>query len=385
VLRVLSTALLALIMTGCDPCSGLTVPTPAASSRPAGEGTRVDVHLPHLGEVALKRWGGPRGNKRLERAARATDGSIVTVEVRPYRLRLNGDPADPEGLLFRGDAEIVVREDRRVLRREAASLRLPVEILLGTIGTGWTLTADPRVLTEVTLPSLGDPALTRAARDLAVEVIPRILGGRPLLTVAHAPPEPPRVHARDMSLTLAWRAQRRALIPKIAPHAAPSIGNTAAVTVGGGELAGRTVEVDGPDGPLRATLIDMRSTRGGLWTTVRLEEVGACSWVEARLPVGAGVTDGRVRLRALGPSERLRSAGPLGGADLEETLVAASERALGPLQALSLRGPSGAPTKAVLGRSTRGAVIKEINLGGLGGGSLTPPEGPKAPPRPKGR
>jgi len=376
---------LALCATGCDPCSGLTAVEPGAASGVAGEGTRVEVHLPHLGESALKRWRGPDGTGKLRRAARTSDGDLVTIEARPYHLRVDADPLDPRGLVLRGGGEIVVRDGDGGTVKVPCGLRLPAGVLLRPTSSGWSITADPRVVTTVTVDDLGDPTVTRVAEDLAAELIPRILGGRPLLTVAHAPAGEPRLHLRDMSLILAWGARRSALGPRIGPHAAPSVGNTASVAVAAGELVGGSVQVDGPDGPLTATVLAARRRGGGLWTTVRLREPRGCSWVEARLPVVPTVREDRVGMRAIGDPVRLRGAGALAARDVDEALSAGAGAGLGPLRAMSISGPSGAPTRPARARTGGGAVIKEVSLGGLGGGTVVPADSPKARPRPRDR
>lgn len=374
----LLSTVLALWLTGCDPCSGLDAPIPAPR---AGDGTRVEVHLPHLGEVALRRWTlGSTG--RLERAALSGTGDLVTVSVRPYRLRIDAGPTG-EGLVFRSEAEVEVRGLAKGLQT-TVNVTLPTGLLVRRRGGGWTFTADPQVLATVSSPGLGDPALDTIATHLAQELIPRILTGRPLLGVVGTPDVPPQIVLEDMAIQLSWPARRQPFGPRAALAATgPSVGNTAAVSVASGELYGGPVEITGPDGPLEATVLGVQDRAGRLWATVRLRESGTCTWSEAAVPVAATAKDGTIGLRAVGAIRQLRSSGLSG--DLDTAFVSGAHAGLGAVQGVTLTGPTGTPTQAVLARTGGGAIIKEINVQGLVGDRLTPPTDPRAPQLPRDR
>jgi hypothetical protein len=329
----------------------------------------------------------------LNRAVRASDGTIVDIEARPFRLRIDGDPSNSTGLVLRGGVAVTIR-GAGSMRRRSARFVLPTQTLLRTGRGSVELIADPRVQATVELlKPVEDPLIAAAIVDLVAELPPRILAGRPLITVAHAPPGEPILETDDMALRLIWPAAAAPLSRHATLQAAPSIGTTAAVSMDAREgvatASSRRVTISGRE--LTATVLDAASHRGRVWTTVRLEEAGRCSWVDVTVPVLAKIDPklGRADLRGAGTGRVVRSGGDLGRNlptldALTRAAVAGSAGLMDALNAFRVGGPSGAATRAVLARTTGGALVKEINLAGLGGGTITPTD-PAPGPRPRGR
>ena len=378
-----------LLLLGCDPCSGLAEP-PTSTIEARAVGVRLEVHLPQLGEIALKRWRAPdRGG--LSRTA-LTDAGLIQLHARPFRLRIDADPHDPEGLVVRGAVEVTVSGLGGAPSRYAADVEQPVRMLVQATADEVTVVADPRVVASVRLPDDFPEALRVSATHLVAELPPRVLAGRPLLTVRHAPVGVPRITSDDMTLRMIWPARRHDMGPGPSPFAAPSIGNSAALSVDVRELVAdqtATIPVDGL-GTFEATLLAAETRRGRIWTTVRLQEAGRCSWAEVEVPVGptTDTQSGVVALRGLGSARLLRAGGGLSRdlpapKTITSAAVTGSQGLLVALERITVTGPAGTPTRGVLSRTGGSAIIKEINLAGLGGAPVTPVR--RSPSLPKGR
>ena len=187
-----------------------------------------------------------------------------------------------------------------------------------------------------------------------------------------------------------WPARSSALKSKAEPFAGPSLGNTAALAMDARELVGtaapRTIEVNGVE--VRTRVLDAVTRRGTVWATVRLEDPTQCRWVEVAVPVAGSIEPegGALHLVRAGDSRRLRA----GGArwkdpGLDAAADEGAEAILDGLRTVRLAGPRGAPTRAILARSGGGAFVAEINVGGLGSGSLVPMESPSPRARPTDR